>query len=316
MALVLALLVGTTTAFALTQALKLERSPVARARIDPVFSPTCGCSRAMARLAFRLRREDTLDLDVVDADGDPVRTLATDEQRARGSVVVRWDGRDDQGELVPDGSYRLQVHLEHDRRTIVIPDRVRVDTQPPEVELVSIAPRRFSPDGDRKNDSAAIVFRSDERVRPVVLVDGARAFAGELTRAGSGEVLWGGTVDGGPLSAGAYLVSLEGRDRAGNVSAPTGAVSVRVRYVQLTPSVLRGRPGDLVPYRVRTDAERFDGSLFRPGRADRPVALWGPAETGRSLLRLPLNIRPGRYVLRVTANGHSADAVVLVRARR
>jgi len=43
--LLLALLAGTTTAFALTEALKLEKSPVSRPRFKSVFSPTCACPR-------------------------------------------------------------------------------------------------------------------------------------------------------------------------------------------------------------------------------------------------------------------------------
>lgn len=315
-ALVLALLVGTTTAFALTQVLKLERSPITRARVDHVFSPTCGCRQSTARVAFRLRRADTLDLVIVDAAGAPVRTLAAAASHARGPLAVRWDGRDDEGAIVPDGTYRLRVHLAEDRRTIVVPDRIRVDTQPPELELVSFAPRRLSPDGDGIRDSAAIVFRSDERVRPRVLVDGVGAFAGRRTGPGSAEVVWGGTARGRPLPAGGYLVSLEVRDRAGNVSTPTTGVGVRVRYIEVVPSTLHGRPGDSVPFRVLTDAQLFDGKLFRQSRPGRPVSLWGPAEPGAALLRLPRNIRPGRYVLRVEANGHRDDALVIVRARR
>jgi hypothetical protein len=262
-ALVLALLVGTTTAFALTQALKLERSPIMRVRLDPVFSPTCGCARSTAHLAFRLRRSDTLGLVILNADGDRVRTLSVAEQHDRGPVVVDWDGRDDEGALVPDGFYRLRVYLADDRRTIVIPDRVRVDTQPPELELVSIAPRRISPGGDGTNDTAKISFHLDERARPLVLVDGARAFAGTVTRAGSGEVVWDGTADGEPLAVGRYLVSLEARDRAGNVSNTTDAVAVRIRYGEPTASAFGGRPGNLVSFHVRTHAEHLHGNLFR-----------------------------------------------------
>jgi hypothetical protein len=38
--LLLALLAGTTTAFAMTEALKLEQTPVSRPRFKSVYSPT------------------------------------------------------------------------------------------------------------------------------------------------------------------------------------------------------------------------------------------------------------------------------------
>ena len=61
-----------------------------------------------------------------------VRSLG--ERRVRpGLVTFEWDGRNDEGRIVPDGPYRLKVEFEDKRRTIVIPNRIFVDTVPPEV---------------------------------------------------------------------------------------------------------------------------------------------------------------------------------------
>ena len=136
--LLLALLAGTTTAFALTEALKLEKSPVSRPRFKAVFSPTCACPQETARLAVRLRDADTIDAVIVDDGGNPVRTLVSRERYAPGRTVFRWDGRDDRGEIVPDGTYRLRLNFAEADRTILIPDTVRVDTRPPAIELVRI----------------------------------------------------------------------------------------------------------------------------------------------------------------------------------
>ena len=46
----------------------------------------------------------------MDADGDVVRTLNTDEALAAGSYSRSWDGRDDAGHIVPRGTYRSVVH--------------------------------------------------------------------------------------------------------------------------------------------------------------------------------------------------------------
>lgn len=312
-ALVLGLLVGTTAAFALTEALKLERSPISRVRFAHVVAPTCGCRHATARLAFRLRRRDTLDALMVDDDGDPVRTLADDSRRDPGRILLRWDGRDDEGAVVPDGTYRLRVHLADDRRTIIAPNRVRVDTEPPAVELVSLAPRRLSPDGDSRADAAVIVFRVSERARPLVLVDGSVALVGKPSGPGSAELVWQGTNHGRPLPEGAYLVALEARDAAGNLSTATESLPVRVRYIDLAASILRTRRGGFLRFRVLTDARHFEWKLFR--RGGRTLGLGGPSEPGRVVLALLPNIRTGRYVLRVTANDHHDDALVIVRAR-
>jgi flagellar hook assembly protein FlgD len=42
---------------------------------------------------------------IIDADGNVVRTLVFDESRAAGTYEDIWDGRNDAGQLVPDGAY-------------------------------------------------------------------------------------------------------------------------------------------------------------------------------------------------------------------
>jgi len=222
--LLLALLAGTTTAFALTEALKLEQSPVLRPRFKSVFSPTCACPRKTARLVVRLRDADTIDAVIVDEDGNPVRTLASRERHAPGRTVFRWDGRDDRGEIVPDGTYRLRLHFAEADRTILIPDTVRVDTRPPAIELVSLEPRRL----EFGAEGATIVVRLTERARPLLLADGELVLRGPVGDPGLTRLTWDGTVDGHPLSRGRYALTLEAQDRAGNVSAPTEAVTVRI----------------------------------------------------------------------------------------
>jgi hypothetical protein len=222
--LLLALLAGTTTAFALTEALKLEESPVSRPRFKSVFSPTCACPQETARLAVRLRDPDTIDAVIVDEDGNPVRTLVSREPYARGRTVFRWDGRNDRGEIVPDGKYRLRLHFAEADRTILIPDTVRVDTRPPTIELVSLEPRRL----ERGGEGATIVVRLTERARPLLLANGELVLRGPVGDPGRARLTWDGTVEGRALSRGRYALTLEARDRAGNVSAPTEPVIVRI----------------------------------------------------------------------------------------
>lgn len=222
--LLLALLAGTTTAFALTEALKLERSPVSRPRFKSVFSPTCACPRETARLAVKLRKADTIDAFMVDADGNSVRTLVSAEPRAPGRTVFRWDGRDDQGAVVPDGTYRLRLHFAKADRTIVIPNTVRVDTRAPTIELVSLEPRRL----ELGAESATIVERVSERARPILLANGEVVLRGVVGEPGRTTFTWDGTAGGEPLSPGRYALTLEAQDPAGNVSAPTQDVAVRI----------------------------------------------------------------------------------------
>jgi hypothetical protein len=229
-ALVVGLLVGTTAAFAITQALKLERSPIKAPRFSRAFSPTCGCPQASARLSFQLRRADTLDIDVVDGDGQEVRQLEDGARHPAGTVALRWDGRDEAGAVVPDGDYRLRVHLEDDRRTIVIPNRIKVDTKAPRIRVVSLDPHLISPDGDGVRDFTTIRVRVSERALPLVLIDGALADRGRWADRGGTSFRWPGTVRGETLVRGRYQLALQARDAAGNVSAPTAATLVRIRH--------------------------------------------------------------------------------------
>ncbi|HYY75843.1 MAG TPA: FlgD immunoglobulin-like domain containing protein [Gaiellaceae bacterium] len=313
--LVLALLVATTAAFAVTEALKLEPSALSRPRFDRIFSPTCACPQSTARLAVRLREADTIDAVIVDADGDLVRTLASESREPAGRVVLGWNGEDDGGDVVPDGRYRLRVHLDDERRTIVIPNLVRVDTDPPTVELVEVSPRVLSPDGDNRGDRARIGLRLSERARPLVLVDRARAAAARSRARGRSELVWPGTTRRGPLATGSYVVTLRARDRAGNLSAPTAGSVVRIRYIELAGGTLRARRGGTLRFRVSTDVAGFRWAILRRSGARRGL-LRGTATSESVTLGLPRRIRTGGYVLRVAARGHSDEARIVVRARR
>ena len=306
--LVLALLVATTAAFALTEALKLERSPVTAPRFDRLFSPTCACATSTARLALRLREHATVDAVIVDDDGDPVRTLATNAAKRKGPVVFEWDGRDDAGDVVADGRYRLRVHLAEQRRTIVIPNPIRVDTEKPRVELVRVRQRAFSPDGDKRNDRLRILYRTTERGRPLLFVDGIVIAEGTMRPAGRARLVWGGRFAGRLARPAAHRVWVRVRDRAGNVSEPTTPIRVRVRYIELTRRSFRVRKGGVLRFRVVTDGA-YSWALVRPGR--RISAAYA---TGKVVaVRIPAvdAFPPGRYVLRVVAATGRRDASVV-----
>jgi hypothetical protein len=226
--LVFALLVGTAAAFAVTEALKLERSPVTRPRFDEVFSPTCGCATRTARLSVKLRKAERVDAVVVDQDGEAIRTLAENSRYAAGRIVFRWNGEDDTGHVVPDGSYRLRMHFDAERRTIVIPNVVHVDTEAPSVELLSVTPAELS--AAPGQDTAQVVFRLSESARPLLLLDGALAVRGKPRRPGKHTLLWEAAApDGRPLKSGRYVLTLQAQDPAGNLSLPTQGFEIVLR---------------------------------------------------------------------------------------
>lgn len=312
--LVLALLGGTAAAFAVTEVLKLERSPVAAPLFTKHFSPVCGCEKELARLSLRLRKADTVDAAIVDSGGKTVRTLVEDERYRRGPVTLEWDGRDDSGAQVADGRYRLRMRLEDQHRTIVLPNPVFVDTQVPRVRVVGVGPQVFSPDDDGRRDRVHVSYSASEPARGTLLVDGAAARTGKLRAEGRASMRWDGTVLGRAVGPGLYALALRVEDRAGNVSEPTEAVPVRLRYIDLVSGLIRVRRGSVLRFRVDTDAETIDWQLVRR-RGARPLVLVSGGRPGSVSSRLPASVRPGFYLLRVIAGGHADQGAVRVLPR-
>src|ERR1051325_7947784 len=70
-----ALLGGSAAAFAFTEHLKLEKSPVYNTQVGKQLGPNCRCQHDHVGIQFTLRKPDRLSLVVVDSDGKLVRTL-------------------------------------------------------------------------------------------------------------------------------------------------------------------------------------------------------------------------------------------------
>jgi hypothetical protein len=300
MLVVLVLLGATAAAFAVTERLKLERSPITGTQVDKVFSPVCECARDSATISFVLRQPARVTVDLLDRDRRSVRTLARDADERRGPVSYVWDGRDGLDRVVPEGVYRPRVRLRQHGRTIVLPNPIRVDTTAPVVDLARVRPLTFSPDGDGRRDRITARYLVDEPARAVMLVNGRRRVMNRLLRT-NGRLHWFGRIGGAAVAPGSYEVRLRAVDRAGNRSRRTDAVAVRVRYVALTRERLVVAAGQRVRVRVLTDAQSYRWRFA--GRT-------GTARTARLRLRVPEE--PGRYALYVVVGNRADRAEVVV----
>ena len=221
--LAVTLLVGSVAAFTYTQKLKLQRSPISTARFDRWISPECDCPHQTARLSFELRERERIDATIVDGDGNLVATLLAASEEAPGRVRLAWDGRDNAGRVVPDGDYRVRVRLRDERRTIVIPTEVHVDTVPPRVVLRGVSSTTLA-----RGETIELRFETNEFGRPLLLVDGEVAARGPTAEPGRRKVEWAGRARRVPLPPGLYEVALVVEDRAGNRSEPTAPAHVAV----------------------------------------------------------------------------------------
>jgi hypothetical protein len=219
--LALLLIVATATAFAVTQRLKLEPSPISRTRVSDEFSPVCRCASRTASIEFSLRRADDVRIAVRTASGE---VTVAEGSFAQGDVHVRWNGRDASGQIVPDGTYFPFVQLQRAGRTIDLPNPIRVDTIRPSIKFTSLRPRLFRPGTEKLK----VTYTVSEHAHALLFVDGRRRVLTASTRL-RGRLQWYGKVRGRVIRPGRHKLKLVAEDLAGNRSAPTPWVVVRVR---------------------------------------------------------------------------------------
>src|ERR1044072_5335576 len=190
MVLVLALLGGTAAAFAVTEGLKLEKSPIADTEVSKVVAPD-SATNSLAAISFVLRKPDRLTVQIVNGNGDVIRPRTGGKRPRRGTQSFTWNGRDNQGRVVVDGSYRPRVPLAREHRTIGLPNVIRMDATPPLIKLVSVKPRVVSPGGDSRTEFVRIRDLANEKAQAILYVDGDRkTTVKRLLRVG--KLDWGG----------------------------------------------------------------------------------------------------------------------------
>jgi hypothetical protein len=304
--LVLAVLAGSAAAFAVSEALKVQRATITDTHISKVFSPVCACPTARATIQFRLTRSEKVTIDVVDSKGDRVRRLVDGARFGRGNHHFTWNGRDDAGRIVPEGAYKPRVRLHETGRTLLLPNPIHVDVTPPRIALVSVR-RVFSPDGDGRADILRVHYRVSEHAHGLLYVNGKRRVRSRF-QALRDELDWFGLAGGRRLPPGEYRIGLVAVDPAGNRSAVVPAGVVRIRFVELPKHVIRAGPGERITVPVSTDATRVR-YVLRRGASVAAAGTSGPK------VRLTAPATPGRYLLVVEAVRHRAQATLVVQRR-
>jgi hypothetical protein len=132
-----ALVLASFAAFFLTQRLKHTPTAVQNFEMTPAFRPTrapaaacrgrvprrlVGASRQIEYLSFKAAQADDVTVEIVDAAGDDVATIARDYpvQRYK-QLSLCWNGHRgpaQRGGLAAAGDYRLRVSLRHQSRPV------------------------------------------------------------------------------------------------------------------------------------------------------------------------------------------------------
>jgi hypothetical protein len=297
--LLVALFAATSAAFVLTEAAKLEKSPIYGTSVTKLFSPTCNCKNDKALIDFWLRKSEHVSA-WLEYDGKRVRTLVPGRRYARGPVRLSFNGISPTGLTLPDGVYLPFVHLGSSHRTIGLPNPIRLDTKPPVVQVRQSIHAHISPDGDGRNDVFRILYRVSKPSHGILFVDG-RLVEFTYWEPLRGVLVWNGKIDDRLASPGKHVLEISAQDLAGNRAKPFPFAVVTIRYLALGRNRLLVRPGARFSILALTDASTVTWLLHgRHGKLPR----------GRLHLRAPK--RPGLYRLYVQAAGHSAKALIIV----
>jgi hypothetical protein len=281
-------------AFALTEGAKTELSPIYGTEIPHVFSPTCNprqCKANFALIKFSLRKKQHLRV-WMEQNGKQVATIVGGKTFPKGRVKLKFTGIADDGvTILPDGIYYAVISLTSEHRVITLPNKIQLDTTPPQVVgFRKHVYTHISPDGDHRDDVFREPYTLSAPAHGVLLVNGHQAeFTHRLKLHGT--VTWRGR----------YVLYIAAQDEAGNRSKPFPFAVVTIRYVELARTTIHVKPLHRFMLFVLTDAKDVTWLLDR-----------GHGRSRSHTLRLRAPRKPGRYSLYVSASGHTAMATVVV----
>ena len=324
------LAVATVGAFFVTQHLKVTTPLVAGspapapAWINPVDGKVCnGVDHRRTFVSFYLlHRSDDVDVYVVDQSGTIVRTVALGRHMRRDvrkpDGVFSWNGREDNGQVAPDGSYYFRVALIHQGRTVTIsnssgPEPITVRTIPPRPVVTDVSPSLIPRNGDshvtihytgnKQTAGLVQIYRTDVPGDPRV-----KQFRVAYN---SHTAIWDGKIAQKPAPPGTYLVGFSATDKACNTGhfpivmppAPgtTPRAGVTVRYIAAQPPLRPVPAGSLATVYVDARQQPYRWALRRVG--SKTIVAKGSGSSFTLNVRLPAG-RAGMYQLALRAGGY------------
>jgi hypothetical protein len=307
---------------------------VTRFNATLLFSPDGDGRRDEARVNVRLSQAATVTVEI-QKDGETVRRLMVDRAAPRGWVRATWDGRDDAGARVPDGTYAIKLRARAGRKQFNTTRSIVVDTGAPRPAEMTVESATL---GDPGPGECRVTFAADDPGS--VVLEALRAGDDEpVRRLGprpvrpDDPVRWrwdGRRADGGAVPPGLYDI------RASLFDAARNRVVRRrtcwVGYLAGTPVPAAVAPRQRVGAALRrTDGRRVAPSttvtlaLYRrtgvPGTTPGdPLGVQvgggarGPA--GRVRVRVPPGINPSALWLVARTDDGLAAALIPVRGTR
>lgn len=336
------LVAATFAAFFVAQRLKNAPSVVQRLMVTYTFSPNGDGRYDAAHITFRVKQADDVTVEILDVDGDPVRTLLDDKHLDAYKPIdpsLKWDGRDDDGQLVPDGRYKIRITLRHLGRSLIAQRSIVKDTTPPRPKVRSIGPsREYGPEllPEPNGEPAKIRFSPVGYKGKLMIFRTApgapRQVYEHVLPKGSTTFEWDGTnAAGRRVSPGTYLVVLQWRDFPGNIgnSVPLDRASglpildrgklpgrggITVRYLGAQTPVTAVKARERVDVKVDARRQRYRWDVRRLGTSATRARSGHPKTTPNVRFAAPGG-KSGMYVFTAHTATRSTRVVFPVQAR-
>ena len=204
----------------------------------------------------------TWSLRIRDRDGRVRRSF----EGTRRSIVATWDGRDERGARVSDGTYKAELRVDDALGNTATTSRsISVDTLDPSGTVAPVVAglvngatsRAFSPDGDRWQDAVLLRVQAAEPVSASISVRNAAGtilWSDDARLGQAPGVVWKGRDRSGrTLKDGNYRIVAKVTDAAGNRSTLTGKVRIdrTAGHLRSAPSLFFPQDGDTLARATR-----------------------------------------------------------------
>ncbi|EFM09007.1 peptidase S8 and S53 subtilisin kexin sedolisin [Paenibacillus curdlanolyticus YK9] len=221
---------------------------------------------ANATIKYTNSEPVTASIVIVDGNGSTIRTLANAQSQTTGAKSITWNGKNDAGALVEDGTYTYRILVEDGTGlTAEATGTIVTDKTTPVISGLAASPSVFAPTG---SNNLHVNFALSEAGKTTVTIVNSKNVAvktiwsSKVTESGNQTLDWDGKISTTAFAPdGSYTVKVTTTDAVGFSSTQSTAFDIetgapRLTAVSGTPAVLKatGTTNATIKYTVSEDA--------------------------------------------------------------